>query len=152
MREIKFRGLTANNEWVYGDLIHDREGLTSYYKDYPCRIHWFREDGASCNQPIRKGTEGEFTGLKDKNGKEIYEGDICFAPIPRQKYVVKFGEYASEYNDTDDRLPDAYGFYIECFDNKYHKPKDMQEGFCDANKYLEVIGNIYENHELLEKK
>lgn len=67
MREIKFRGLRTNGKgWVYGDLNqHDIHNGTS-----------IRENGCIINAVIPESV-GQFTGLKDKNGKEIFEGDIC---------------------------------------------------------------------------
>ena len=77
----------------------------------------------------------QFTGLHDKNGKEIYEGDILQVGggiLFTEKLIVKWGEC-------------DYGFVIHCLsDGSYYK--DLKD--CQPSK-VEVIGNIYENGELL---
>jgi len=87
----------------------------------------------------------QFTGLKDKNGKEIYEGDVV------QKWHYNKQEYTAivKHIDFIDSLMDDYrgksvsGFYLT--NNEWEYPKDE---FYN----LEVIGNIYENPELKEAK
>ena len=80
------------------------------------------------------------TGLKDKNGKLIYEGDVLFTDkipeMPCDTGVIRFGEY--EYLDTDHT-----GFYIE-YDYG-------TESIAEELNVLEIIGNTYENPELLNK-
>ena len=73
MREILFRAKTVKNvHWICGDLFHagtepsDEEFAISYWDD---------EDGWM-NENVQPATIGQFTGLTDKNGKDIYEGDI----------------------------------------------------------------------------
>jgi uncharacterized phage protein (TIGR01671 family) len=135
MREIKFRLYHKQlkkfiEPW---EFCIDGRGLIfllgQYKPDFPVDFH---------------GNVGEhyigfdrYTGLKDKNGKEIYEGDIVKWWRTRTG-VIKFGVY-----DNGERYEDAEvgnGFYFDYGENVSH--------FYNAEDY-EVIGNIYENQELL---
>ena len=125
MREIKFRGKgRSNNKWHYGYL------WLGINKD----IFYIRsrnKKGYCCDFIVVPESVGEFTGLKDKNGKEIYEGDIITILSGIIKGIVKWDEEEAH-------------FYIHC--EKFHLHAQMKH-----YKPYEVIGNIYENPELLKE-
>lgn len=138
MRGIKFRGLSKNidgtKEWAYGYLTKCDGEFT--IDD---------EDGFGCF--VDAETIGQYTGCKDANGKEIYEGDIVEivdGPTlhPDNCYIgTKFKVF---YNQ------ESCSFMMQdIYDEDNTQYFDLDLGGIPP-KYLEVIGNIYENKELLE--
>ena len=124
MREIKFRGKRVDNgEWVVGDIVH-HDGVISYIGQ-----HFY--DGAMIMRDLQPETIGQFTGLHDKNGKEIYEGDILFDTVTGNFATVEVlnGNFYVNWGDWPDW--------------------SWEEMACDHLDRLEIIGNNYENPELL---
>ena len=153
MREIIFRGKRMDNgEWVYGSLF------VGFKKCYICpeAIAMYNFDGALCLGgfvEVSPESVGQYTGLKDKNGKRIFEGDIIKADNGKQSSisVVKFGEYYPKmfYAMLDMFNPgiphlNANGFYLESA-----KHEDM---ILFKSRYFEVIGNIHDNKSLLNNQ
>jgi uncharacterized phage protein (TIGR01671 family) len=147
-REIKFRALNSKNEIIYGLPYTDGVNETLYYKEFNNRLCWRDDKGRHCNQPYKNGTLQQYTGLHDKDGKEIYEGDIV--------------EWDDESNGAYWRVaiveikPDLQFRIIK---NTRHE-LSAEEGcifhfgnfaYTNTEKYLRKIGNIYENKELLYK-
>ena len=125
-REIKFRGKNYENKWKYGDLVQEKWGQG--------KAIMIKKDTTAWS--VLEDTVGQYTGLDDKNGKKIYEGDI-----------VKF-----RFKTDREEYPDLIG-YIEyqttftafrIMSNKGRFKIDVLD-----LKFIEVIGNIYDNPELL---
>ena len=134
MREILFRGKTEQGEWVYG-FYHNETSIESPSSDRKItRHHIYTQD---FDKFVIPETVGQFTGLTDKNGKKIFEGDIV--QICR-KSIYGNGEY-SFYKVIWHEGWDGWGLInIKSKHSRY---------LCGANNG-EVIGNIHDNTELLE--
>ena len=143
MREIKFRAWDKHNKkWL-------NRVLASRYEDGPCAVVWDEDKKEWLNFDEFCGDLCQFTGLKDANEEEIFDGDILF--ISRNL----------EFPDQDG---DYYLAKWECCGFQFRKIITVRNGEKKKAKpcviisraaienHSEIAGNIYENHELLEAK
>lgn len=124
-REIKFRGKRHNGSWVYGDLC------TLANRFISIRENRYTYNGISHEEyEVDEDTIGQFTGLTDKNGREIYEGDI-----------VQWDECVADYTFV---TQSSEVFY----DNR--SASFMPFGEWHSSDF-EIIGNVFDNPELLDE-
>lgn len=135
-----------------GHLI-TRDPFSQPYCLYGCEaIDIFIEPERECLKSNEYVQELQYTGLKDKNGKKIYEGDIVDSKYRYQSvYTRGYFEIKSL-----EQLHGAYGFIVDTEDSEmYNTPKEKDYEYRPIAVYadsVEVVGNIYENPELLENK
>lgn len=147
-REILFRGKrTDDGKWVYGYYIK----ATHHWHSYGVHEDWIATDtvqnGGWCNvrgkYAVLPKTVGQYTGLTDKNGKKIFEGDIVAYPDGSCFGVVCSGDYESF---------DSYhtGFFVMWFEKGKLKGFRRDIRFWTMEQKAWVVGNIHDNPELLK--
>lgn len=133
MRKIRFRGKRLyREEWIYGLL-----------EEYPKNIYVIADYYKEQCFPVEENTIGQFTGMKDKNDNDIYEGDILSLDLDdieiECKGVVKYRDRTSEY--VLEKINNHKGCCRRVFELGWVINQDFN---------IEIIGNIYDNKELLE--
>ena len=128
MREIIFRGKrTDNGEWVEGWLVIKKDPILDV--TYCFILAYGKGESYVTWYPVDPSTVGQYTGLKDKNGRRIFEGDIvaaCFRNnYSLQKFKVNFADGMFLFDNSCVRVPrrDIYG--------------------------VQIIGNVHDNPELI---
>jgi uncharacterized phage protein (TIGR01671 family) len=137
MREIKFRGkCDYGNEWFNGFFIQS--------EDSSIIIHECEDVHDMQWKVVIPETVGQFTGIKDKNGNDIYEGDIL-KTSKNDIYTVFYqnGGFCIESN------PSSFGLGSQCKSNPTESLSDMQTSSYVSNQCV-IIGNIHDNKELLK--
>ncbi|OMF38792.1 hypothetical protein BK133_00900 [Paenibacillus sp. FSL H8-0548] len=159
MREIKFRGKRIDNgEWLYGDLVHNNEqvlispNFTEPY-EYP--------EDFDCN--VLPRTVGQYTGLKNRAGVELYEGDIVVpngscGGISVQPYAM-LRKHATGEMFIISHLPCGWALrHASAFGkSSFDIPNSIIQGWKIIESYtlwnhqgqMDVIGNIHDNADLL---
>ena len=123
MREILFRGKRIDNgEWIYGDICR-HDGVISYIGQHPA-------DGSMICYDLDQSTIGQYTGLCDKNGKKIFEGDI-----------MAFTAYGFDYVGTVEFADGSFSVMCE------HASPFLDQAVSKRGAY--IIGNMHDNPELL---
>lgn len=142
MREILFRGKSVNDgEWAFGSLVITTlepvdDAPIKHYHIEDMTIGCFpNEFQSGISETVDPETVGQFTGLTDKKGKKIFEGDI----------IEWFAQGESEHPDFGYIEYDEQSFAWRVCWQKYDP--DFMEGM--QQEYISVIGNIHDNPELL---
>ena len=149
MREIKFRGLNGETGWHYGIPLTNKLGTYIIFEKNPhicSQYHYIEIDEF---EVVKKETVSQWTGLLDKNDVEIYEGDIV-----KFQHIDDYGYMTNVFQNGFYRGVVKWGGYYPAFDIFDIKDNSTFDFDCnifsmESDIVIEVIGNIYENKELL---
>lgn len=132
-REVLYRGKRVDNgEWIFGDLIENQGRFYIYQASNITTLPWDAKNQiAVCGYEIEPETRGEYTGLKDRNGKRIFEGDVVETPWDGWSH----GRLVHYKNGLFKAGTTSLCSFIGADSPEYH---------------CEVIGNIHDNPELVE--
>lgn len=154
MREIKFRGKRIDNgEWVYGSLYrgispHDRQPYSIIITDekYDAEGHLPKDIALGFLSDevfvVEANSVGQFTGLTDKNGKEIYEGDIVKTKMFGKDVSIN-GRFVNVSGDDTFEIKYVNAQFVFNNGNRWF--------YLHRNTSCEIIGNIHDNPELIKQ-
>lgn len=134
MREILFHGKTSDGEWVEGDVLQTR------YHSGHIEYQIMPQTPVSSAVPVLPETVGQYTGLTDRNGKRIFEGDICKFKRFNDVHIGKV-----VFNVTTASFIMWYQPIVGAYGEK--ATQKMLLSVCDN---IEVVGNIHDNPVLME--
>ena len=133
MREIKYEAFLKNKNFMCDVLEINLSDKIVWVEYAPDSISFLPFDDVEIRQ---------FTWLLDKNGKEIYEGDIVYSKHSLLNYEVKFWWHNDEWGNV------SYGYWVKIIDDPI---ENNWETLFNSDLFLEVVWNIHENWELLTK-
>ena len=157
MRKILFRGKRiSNGEWVEGGIMR------AFHPNFDSTARGFAKQEPNCyciceNQKVffvEQKSIGQYTGLQDKNGKRIFEGDVIqMNDNPKDLAVIRFGEFSCVDIELEAKTDRVHGWYYKPL---HTDDLSKLEPFCweiQLNEMwveqcgIEVIGNIHDNKE-----
>ena len=152
-RKILFRAKRLDNgEWVEGYVFDD--GMVSDKRYFIGGLAIVPYKGGACDEwsivgsdyvEVDSDTICQYTGLTDKNGNKIWENDIVKYHFGEKYAPIKYGTYQ---NCFDSRTASHVGFFVDWPDDDYLR-KDF--GYWTDMVKTEIVGNIFDNPELLKK-
>ena len=153
MRHIKFRGKNYGGIWLYGYLMPAEKPVINKGCKYRISVSPQSCDGKDkMVYEVTSDTIGQFTGLHDKNGKEVYEGDILLLPANTKVKAYEKGDFVEDkfvqrFAVVWAKQCQGYGL-CQPYEAKFEAPDVVGMAAVDR---MFVIGNIHDNPELLNE-